>query len=237
MLKKLNLDNILFLDIETVPELEDFSALDEDKQQLWEQKSHYQRKDEFTAEEFYDKAGIWAEFGKIICISVGFFNIKGDSRNFRVKSFHGGEIEILKAFKSLLNSHFSEARHLLCAHNGKEFDFPYIARRMIIHGIALPPKLDLFGKKPWEVPHLDTMELWKFGDFKHYTSLKLMAHVLGIPSPKEDIDGSMVRKVYYEDKDMDRIIKYCEQDVITVAQIILRLRNEGLLTEDRIVYV
>ena len=147
MLKKLNLDNILFLDIETVPELEKFSALDTEKQQLWEQKSQYQRKDEFTAEEFYEKAGIWAEFGKIICISVGFFNIKSDSRNFRVKSFHGEEIEILKEFQALLNSHFSESRYLLCAHNGKEFDFPYIARRMIIHGIALPPKLDLFGKK------------------------------------------------------------------------------------------
>ena len=237
MLKKLNLDSILFLDIETVPEEEDFKVLNSEKQLLWEQKSLYQRKDEFTAEEFYEKAGIWAEFGKIICISVGFFNIKGDIRSFRVKSFQGEEIEILKEFKSLLNTHFGEARHLLCAHNGKEFDFPYIARRMIIHGISLPSKLDLFGKKPWEVPHLDTMELWKFGDFKHYTSLKLMAHVLGIPSPKEDIDGSMVRQVYYEDHDLDRIIRYCEQDVITVAQIFLRLRNEELLTEDEIVNV
>ena len=237
MLKKLNLDSILFLDIETVPEEEDFKVLDSEKQLLWEQKSQYQRRDEITAGEFYEKAGIWAEFGKIICISVGFFNIKGDLRSFRVKSFQGVEIEILKEFKALLNSHFSAANHLLCAHNGKEFDFPYIARRMIIHGISLPSKLDLFGKKPWEVPHLDTMELWKFGDFKHYTSLKLMAHVLGIPSPKEDIDGSMVKQVYYEDKDLDRIIRYCEQDVITVAQILLRLRNEELLTEEEIVYV
>ena len=137
----------------------------------------------------------------------------------------------------MLNTHFNQAKYLLCAHNGKEFDFPYLARRMIINGIPLPQKLDLFGKKPWEVPHLDTLELWKFGDFKHYTSLKLLAHVLGIPSPKEDIDGSMVRQVYYEDKDLDRIIKYCEQDVITVAQIILRLRNEGLLEESEIIYV
>jgi len=137
----------------------------------------------------------------------------------------------------LLNTHFYAAKYLLCAHNGKEFDFPYIARRMIIHNIPLPQKLDLFGKKPWEVPHLDTMELWKFGDFKHYTSLKLMAHVLGIPSPKEDIDGSMVRQVYYEEKNMERIVRYCEQDVIAVAQIILRLRNEALLSEDEIIYV
>lgn len=237
MLYKLNLEDILFLDIETVPEHDEYDSLDDIKKELWEQKTQYQRKDEYTAEEFYERAGIWAEFGKIICISVGFFNIKSKLRNFRIKSFHGGEKTILKEFKQLVNEHFSRPKNLLCAHNGKEFDFPYIARRMLINGISLPYKLDLFGKKPWEVPHLDTMELWKFGDFKHYTSLKLMAHVLGIPSPKEDIDGSMVRQVYYEDNDLERIIKYCEQDVITVAQIILRLRNDGLLTEDEIVYV
>jgi len=149
------------------------------------------------------------------------------------------EVELMKKeeFGGLLETHFNKPKHLLCAHNGKEFDFPYLARRMIVHGIPLPSKLSLFGKKPWEVPHLDTMELWKFGDFKHYTSLKLLAHVLGIPSPKEDIDGSMVRDVYYEENDLERIVKYCERDVVTVAQVFLRLRNEGLLTEDQIVHV
>ncbi len=237
MLYKLNLENILFLDIETVPESEHYDSLEEIKRQLWEQKSQYQRRDDYTAEEFYERAGIWAEFGKVVCISVGFFNIKPNFRNLRIKSFHGEEKDILRAFKSLLNDNFSGPKKLLCAHNGKEFDFPYIARRMLIHGIKLPYKLDLFGKKPWEVPHLDTMELWKFGDYKHFTSLKLLANVLGIPSPKEDIDGSMVRQVYYEDQDLERIVRYCEQDVITVAQIILRLRNEELLREDEIVYV
>ena len=137
-------------------------------------------------------------------------------------------------FKNLLESHFSKPYHLLCAHNGKEFDFPYIARRMIINGIDIPFKLNLFGKKPWEVPHLDTMELWKFGDYKTYTSLKLMAHVLGIPSPKDDIDGSEVRDVFYEDNDLDRIVEYCEKDTVSVAQILLKLRNEDLLGEDEI---
>ncbi|MEM1259101.1 MAG: ribonuclease H-like domain-containing protein, partial [Bacteroidota bacterium] len=155
-------------------------------------------------------------------------------RNFRVTTFHGEENRLLKEFKNLLNSHFSQARHLLCAHNGKEFDFPYIARRMLIHQIPLPYKLDLFGKKPWEVSHLDTMELWKFGDYKHFTSLKLMAHVLGIPSPKEDMDGSMVKEVYYGENDLDRIITYCELDVVTTAQVFLRLRNEELLSEGEI---
>jgi len=237
MLQKLILEDILFLDIETVPEVAEYEDLDDDKKELWEQKSQYQRKDEYTAEEFYERAGIWAEFGKIICISVGYFLIKDGSRNFRVTTFHGDEKKILKDFKRLLNEHFSHPKNLLCAHNGKEFDFPYIARRLIIHGISLPYKLDLFGKKPWEVPHLDTMELWKFGDYKNYTSLKLMANILGIPSPKGDIDGSMVRDVYYKDGNIDRIIKYCEKDVITVAQVFLRLRNEGLLTEDQIIYV
>jgi len=126
---------------------------------------------------------------------------------------------------------------MLCAHNGKEFDFPYIARRMIINGITLPNHLDLFGKKPWEVNHLDTMELWKFGDYKNYTSLKLLANVLGIPSPKEDIDGSMVRDVFYKERDLDRIARYCELDVITTAQIFLRLRNEAILKKTEIIRV
>ncbi len=234
MLYKLNLENILFLDIETVPQKPDFDQLDETAQLLWEQKSQYQRKDEITAEEFYERAGIWAEFGKVICISVGYFTFKGDTRNFRVTSFSGEEKELLTAFKQLLQEHFSLAKHLLCAHNGKEFDFPYIARRMIINGINLPYKLDLFGKKPWEVPHLDTMELWKFGDYKHYTSLKLLSHVLGIPSPKEDMDGSMVKDVFYKDNDLDRIVTYCELDVITTAQVFLKLRNEELLNDDDI---
>lgn len=237
MLTRINLEHVLFLDIETVPQHSDYSHLDDTAKQLWEQKTQYQRKDEYSPSEFYERAGIWAEFGKIVCISVGYFKLKGDVRSFRVTSFHGDEIQILKEFKTLLQTHFNKPQHLLCAHNGKEFDFPYIARRMIIHGITLPFKLNLFGKKPWEVPHLDTLELWKFGDYKTFTSLKLMAYVLGIPSPKDDIDGSDVRNVYYEEKDIDRIILYCEKDTITVAQIFLKLRNEPLLDEDEVLSV
>jgi len=237
MLKRINLEHILFLDIETVPQHPSFTDLDATTQLLYEQKTNYQRKDEFTAAEFYDRAGIWAEFGKIICISVGYFKMMGDSRKLRVTSFHGDEVSILNEFKNLLETHFNRPHHLLCAHNGKEFDFPYIARRMIIHAIDLPFKLNLFGKKPWEVPHLDTLELWKFGDYKTFTSLKLMAHVLGIPSPKDDIDGSQVRHVYYEDNDIDRIVTYCEKDTITVAQILLKLRNEVLLDDSEILSV
>lgn len=237
MIKRLNLEHILFLDIETVPQHSHFDELDDASKILWEQKSLYQRKDEISASEFYERAGIWAEFGKIVCISVGYFVLKGDIRNFRVTSFHGDEIKILNDFKALLETHFHRPHHLLCAHNGKEFDFPYIARRMIINRIDIPAKLDLFGKKPWEVPHLDTLELWKFGDYKTFTSLKLMAHVLGIPSPKDDIDGSEVRNVYYNENDIDRIVVYCEKDTITVAQILLRLSNQDILNENEIVFV
>ena len=234
MLDRINLEHILFLDIETVPEKADYDELDDEKKNLWAQKSKYQRKDDFTPAQFYDRAGIWAEFGKIICISVGYFKVKGDGRTFRTTSFYGEEPKLLQEFKNLLSTHFSGTKHLLCGHNAKEFDIPYIARRMLIHGIELPYKLNLFGKKPWEVPHLDTMELWKFGDYKHFTSLKLLANILGIPSPKEDIDGSMVRHVYYEENDLDRIITYCELDVVTTAQVFLRLRNDGVLEANEI---
>lgn len=237
MIKRINLEHILFIDIETVPQYRDYDDMEDAAKELWEQKSRYQRQENFTAKEFYDRAGIWAEFGKIVCISAGYFVFKGDVRNFRVTSFFGGEVKILKDFRNLLDTHFNKAYHILCAHNGKEFDFPYIARRMIINGIDLPSKLDLFGKKPWEVPHLDTMELWKFGDYKTFTSLKLMAYVLGIPSPKDDIDGSEVRSVFYEEGDIDRIVAYCEKDTVAVAQILLKLRNEDILGASEILSV
>lgn len=237
MIHKLPLENILFLDIETVPETPCFSDLNTTKQDLWEHKSAYQRKDDYTAEAFYNRAGIWAEFGKIVCISVAYFTFKERNQSLRVTSFYGDEKTILKDFKNLLSTHFNSPKHLLCAHNGKEFDFPYIARRMLINHIELPHKLNLFGKKPWEVPHLDTLDLWKFGDYKTFTSLKLLTNVLGIPSPKDDIDGSEVARVYYEDQDIDRIIRYCEKDTIAVAQIFLRLRGDTLLTDTEIIHV
>lgn len=237
MIEKLRLDHILFLDIETVPEHEHYHALDAELQDLWETKTQYQRKDEIDPETFYERAGIWAEFGKIVCISVGYFTLKGDIRNFRVTSFFGEEKKILLDFANLLNNHFGQAQHLLCGHNAKEFDIPFIARRMIIHQVALPAKLNLFGKKPWEIPHLDTLEMWKFGDYKHFTSLKLLTKILGIPSSKGDIDGSQVAQVYYVEKDIDRIVTYCEKDTIAVAQLFLRFRREDLLIEDEILHV
>jgi len=235
---KINLKEILFLDIETVPEFENWKDLSKETQELFDKKTQYQRKEKVTADEFYDRAGIWAEFGKIICITVGYFVEIDKKKQLRLTSFFGDdEFKVLVDFKELLDKHFNNKNNVLCAHNGKEFDFPFIARRMIIHQIQLPGKLNLFGKKPWEVPHLDTLDLWKFGDYKHYTSLKLLTSILGIPSPKDDIDGSEVSDVYYKQKNIDRIVSYCEKDTIAVAQIILRFNNEKLLSENDIISI
>ena len=232
------LNDILFLDIETVPEKEQWNELSKETQELFEKKTHYQRKEEHTAEEFYERAGIWAEFGKIICISVGYFVEVQNKKQLRLTSFFGDdEHQILTDFKVLLETYFTKKSHVLCAHNGKEFDFPFITRRMIIHQIELPHKLNLFGKKPWEVPHLDTLEMWKFGDYKQYTSLKLLTAILGISSPKDDIDGSEVANVYYKEKNLQRIVTYCEKDTIAVAQILLRFNNQELLKEKDILGV
>ena len=238
MLARINLEKILFLDIETVAQHPDFSQLDDDFKAHWEKKAKCIGKDDETPVDVYKRAGIYSEFGKIVCISVGFIKIENGAKTLRLKSYaNDDESVLINDFFELLNNHYNHKDALLCAHNGKEFDFPYIARRMIINDIELPYKLNLFGKKPWEVPHLDTLELWKFGDYKTYTSLKLLTNVLGIPSPKDDIDGSEVYHVYYKENEIDRIIVYCEKDTIAVAQIFLRLRGDALLTDDEIIHI
>lgn len=235
MLENINLENILFLDIETVPAASAFEELSERMQKLWEHKAERLRKNDLeTATELYKRAGIYAEFGKIICISVGYLH----HNEFRIKSFSGhDEKQLLLDFSLLLNIHFNKPEQQLCAHNGREFDFPYISRRMVVHGIKLPALLELGGKKPWEVNHLDTMELWKFGDFKNYTSLELLAALFDIPTPKDDIDGSQVAKVYYEEQDLPRIVNYCNKDVLTIFQIFRKYRGEGLFKEDQVVII
>jgi uncharacterized protein YprB with RNaseH-like and TPR domain len=235
MLDNIREEDILFLDIETVPASESFETLDPAMQVLWEKKSKHFRSPEQSSSDLYEKAGIYAEFGKIICISAGLITEK-NPYHFRLKSFYGNDERSLLAGFSEMLARFSKSGReaLLCAHNGKEFDFPYIARRVIINGLTLPPLLDNAGKKPWEVKLLDTMELWKFGDFKSYTSLDLLTSVLGIPSPKDDIDGSMVAGIYYQAKDIERIVRYCEKDVLAVGQVLLRLMNMPLIKEENI---
>ena len=236
MLNQARLSQFLFLDIETVPEIYRFEDLDETKRKLFEKKVKYRIDDNTTTEDLYKQAGIWAEFGKIIVISVGFF-VKDDGSEFRIKSFASDdETKLLQDFADLLNTKYFQRKDLkLCAHNGKEFDFPYIARRMIINRISLPKQLAVYGKKPWETPFCDTMELWRFGDYKHYTSLELLTHILGIPSPKQDIEGKDVARVYYEENDLERIKIYCENDVIAIAQVLLRYMEKNLLKTEQIV--
>ena len=236
MLSQTKTQNILFLDIETVPVKENFEDLDTTFQTLWAEKTTWQRKDEFTPSEFYKlKAGVMAEFAKIICISVGYLFTEKGEKHFRIKSFYGdNEKQIISEFNDLLNSEFNKNQHQLCAHNGKEFDFPFIARRTLINGLKLPKLLDIAAKKPWEVSHLDTMELWRFGDYKHYTSIKLLAALFGIPTPKDDIDGSQVASVYYKEKDLERIKIYCQKDTLTMAQLLLRYKGEELIKEENI---
>ncbi len=238
MIENLDLEKVLVLDIETVPQAKAYSELDDDWKALWDLKAaNLKGAEQMTPEELYNRAGIYAEFGKVICISVGFFRAYGDFYQFRSKSFYGhDEALLLREFAGLLDSRFDNRYFLLAAHNGKEFDFPYLSRRMTINGIRLPTLLDTPGKKPWEVPHIDTMELWKFGDFKSYTSLKLLAKVFDIPTPKDDIDGSMVGKVYWEENDLERIRIYCQKDTLTVAQLLLRFQGKRLLREEELIF-
>lgn len=227
MIQHIPLERILFIDIETVPSPGAWEELSETEQMLWDKKTKHQRKEEISAGEFYsERAGIMAEFGKIICITIGMLE-KNDT--LKIKSFAGDdEKKILMEFGEIFNSPRLKDV-ILCAHNGKEFDFPWIARRFLINGMMPPVPFQMFGKKPWEIPHIDTMELWKFGDYKSFVSLELLAHLFGIPTPKDDIDGSMVSSIYYIEKDLQRIVDYCEKDVLTLANIFRRMRQEDLL--------
>jgi len=232
MLDKINIEKVLFLDVETVPAYADYNTLPALFKTLWEKKAlHIKKNDDETPELLYEKAGIYAEFGKIICISVGFLKNSG----IRIKSFYNDQEEILlKDFADLLDTYYNTPDFFLCAHNGKEFDYPYIARRMLINGIRIPGILNLAGKKPWEVAHLDTMELWKFGDFKNYTSLELLAAVFQIPTPKDDIKGSDVARVYWKEKDLQRIVAYCQKDVITIIQLLRKFMGMEMIPSQNI---
>jgi uncharacterized protein YprB with RNaseH-like and TPR domain len=208
--------------------------LPEKMKKLWDEKASrlkYPDKSD-TPEELYLRAGIYAEFGRIICISAGYIS----GTQFRIKSFYQTEEkELLSNFANLLNRHYDTPNHLLCAHNGKEFDFPYIARRLLINGLSIPEILNLAGKKPWEVQHLDTMDLWRFGDYKSYTSLNLLTAIFNIPSPKDDIDGSMVYEIYWLKNDIDRIVAYCQRDTLAVAQLLLRYLGKPIIEDSQVI--
>jgi 3'-5' exonuclease len=228
---------LIFLDIETVPYTNDYESLSERMKANWARKATFLRSDVFEKDEkLYDtKAGIFAEFGRIICISLGVFN----GRQVRVKSYFGHDEKLLLTeFCHLFSTKLKDKDIVLCAHNGKEFDFPYLCRRLLINRLKLPDCLQLAGKKPWEVKHLDTLELWKFGDYKHYISLDLLAAVFEIATSKDDIDGSQVAPVYYQEENgLERIKTYCEKDVKVLANVYFSLNSLPILADEDFVFV
>lgn len=240
MFDSLSSEDILFIDIETAPQKAEFSELPEQFQKLWDKKSGYFREENQGAADVYERAGIYAEFGKIICISAGVIIQKNGERYYRVKSFHDNdEKKLLSDFNQMLEKLTSNPAKKLCAHNGLEFDYPYIARRTLINGLRLPRILDISGAKPWEIKDklLDTLQLWKFGDYKNYTSLDLLCAVFNIPTPKDDIDGSQVARVYYQEGDLDRIIRYCEKDTLALANLMLRYKGEPIIPAENMLIV
>lgn len=240
------LQKIMFLDIETVPLTSDFSELPGEMAHLWEDKFAIIQKrmpekyndDTSAAEGFNTSAGIYSEFGKIVCISVGFIHFQDNEMNFRTKSFSGDNEKLLLIdFLQLIAKFCVTKEQTLCGHNIKEFDIPYICRRILINGLQLPPIFQISGKKPWEISFIDTLELWKFGDYKNYTALKLLTAVFGIPTPKDDIDGSQVAHVFYKENDIDRISLYCQKDVLATAQVFLRLNGLELIKSENIQFI
>ena len=230
--------DFLIIDIETTSGNENIENLSPQLKKHWERKATFIRnpEDKTPYELYQDRAAIYAEFGKVIVIGMAFFHEQQGMPALRVKSLAShDENDLLSRFKNFIESKFDQDHLRLCAHNGKEFDFPYLCRRMLINDIKIPWSLNMTGKKPWEVNHIDTMELWKFGDWKSFTSLDLLTTIFDIPSSKTELDGSMVTKTYYEEKDgLKKIEEYCQKDVIATAQLYLRLNNLTLIQNDQI---
>ena len=235
MLESINIEDIIFLDIETVPANEEYDDLNDRMKKLWDKKANYFLSDDQSPSDVYQRAGIYAEFGKIVCISCGMVYQKKGEPYFRVKSFYSeDEKQLLLEFVNMIDKFCSKGNKKLCAHNGQEFDYPYIARRCLINRVKIPKILDIAGAKPWDIKDtlLDTLQLWKFGDYKHFTSLDLLCAIFDIPTPKDDIDGSEVYNVFYKEKDLDRIVIYCEKDVLALAQLFLRYQGKKLINQE-----
>ncbi len=238
MLENISIGEIIFLDIETVPLASEYNGLNEKWKQLWEHKMRFQVSNDEPVEVLYNRAGIYAEFGRIICISAGYVVQKNGEFIFRVKSFFDeDEKTLIQNFFNALKALVKAGKRRLCAHNGQEFDYPYIARRALVNNVPLPKIFDIAGAKPWEVKDqlIDTLQLWKFGDYKHYTSLSLMCELFNIPTPKDDIDGSQVAQIYWEEKDIERIVRYCEKDTLAVANLLLKYKGDKIIPMENMV--
>jgi len=238
-MQQIAIENLFLLDIETVSSVQNFNLLNDEWKELWTEKILKNLPPDITAEEYYPKrAAILAEFAKVICISTGYFKKENNDWQLRIKSFYSeNEKDVLESFTKMLEQlHSKNSKWIFTGHNIKEFDIPFLSRRMLVNNIPIPSYIDFQNMKPWDTPVLDTLHLWRFGDYKHYTSLKLLAATLGVPSPKDDIDGSKVGEVFWEEKDLERIAIYCQKDVATVANVLLRFKGLPLLNEQQIVY-
>lgn len=232
-----NIANILFLDIETIPCAPSYYDMAQGLQPFWDHKAaNLDRTGEMSSEELFNRAGIYAEFGRIVCISVGFVRLSENNKpEIHIKSFaEHDENKLLLEFCDLLEK--LPRNNLLCAHNGKEFDFPYICRRLVVNALPIPSLLQIMGKKPWEVAHIDTMELWKFGDRKSFTSLALLAEILQVPTPKDEMDGSMVHEVYQTEGGLEQITEYCQKDVVALIQVYQRMMNMPITPSESVIY-
>jgi DNA polymerase elongation subunit (family B) len=237
---KTPLQHLFFIDIETVSGRKNYSELNEEWKTLWDEKILKALPEKISSEEFYPlRAGIMAEFAKAVCISIGYFKTDNNHLHLRVKSFYStDEQHLLQQFIETLNHLYTiNNKWIFTGHNIKEFDIPFLCRRLIINEMPIPEYFDFQNLKPWETPILDTLHLWRFGDYKHYTSLKLLAAALNVPSPKDDIDGSQVGSVFWNENDLPRIAMYCQKDVATVANVVLRLMNKPLVSEQDIIVV
>jgi len=234
------LENLFLIDIETVSEVNNFHSLSDEWKELWNEKIHKALPENITSDEYYPlRAGIMAEFAKVVCVSFGYFRTENNVLQLRIKSFYSEiEKDILENFiKTLYHLHGINNKWCFAGHNIKEFDIPFLCRRMLINNLGIPSFIDFQNMKPWETPVTDTLHLWRFGDYKHYTSLKLLAAALGVPSSKDDIDGSMVGQVYWDEKNLERIVIYCQKDVVTVANVLLRFKGLPLLEGQNIIIV
>lgn len=239
-MQNIRLENLLLIDIETVSENAAFETLSEEWKMLWQEKVQRSLPEGVSAAEFYpQRAGVMAEFAKVVCISIGYFKKEGSTWLLRVKSFYGDDEKKLlqDLLITLQQLETTNTKWSFTGHNIKEFDIPFICRRLLINGLIIPPILDFQNMKPWETNMIDTFQYWRFGDYKHYTSLKLLAAALKVPSSKDDIDGSMVGDVYWKEKQLQRIVTYCQKDVVTTGNIVLRFKNLPLLTNEQVVIV
>jgi len=234
-MKDIPIESIIFLDIETVSLFPNLLLADDATKKEWARKIMKTNPTITPAlldDTYKEQAALHPEFSFITCISVGM--VKGGKVYIKnIFGFDHDEERTLEIFCETMQKIIEKMERLqpkLCAHFGKGFDYPFISKRMLVHGMTIPNILDSYGKKPWEITNLDTHEIWKMGGFNS-ASLSAIAHAFGIPSPKDDIDGSQVGHVYWVDSKIDRIATYCAKDVFALINIFRCMQGSPAFSE------